>query len=911
MSAYRRALALGIAASLIPANAARAAEESGEKDSKAAAARTGEAGISGKDSGGTIDAAELSKQPKLIRQAKVSYPKEAIGKVTEDVRVVLLVDLDDKGQVKGAAVLEPKTPTELGFEEAALTAAYDLAFEPAELAGKPTEVQINYAFTFPVPRPPAPEPPPPPAPVEAKPASAPVENFTGTLVERGTRLPMAGILVTVFRTEGTTPVGFENITDASGAFHFFDLAPGEWKVRIEPPNYYPFRTTEEILPGERTLAKYYVEKGSYNPFDVVVEAKRERKEVSRVVIESAVIEKMPGAAGDPLTVIQNFAGVARAQAFSGEIIVRGSAPFDTKFFFDGTQVPIVYHFGGLRSVLPVGMIDNLEFYPGNFSPYYSDATGGIVDVGVKKLKPKKTGGYADINLFDAGAYLETPIGEKFAIAVAARRSYVDYLVEQAIPSDAPVSGLQLPRYYDYQLLANYRPAPAHDLRLFVFGSDDGFHVILRNAARLGTQVSGNQISDHTGFYRGLLTYKFVPNDHFENTMRFSYGKDNLDIQFFNFILNYNLTFTHFRDTARYEWSKGLALTGGLDIQYGSMTGVFNLPHPPQEGQTITGIGSLGQTLHQEVNNKGYFWPAGAFVELEWRPIKQLLLLPGLRFDYFASVSQPAVAPRFTTRFDLTPQFTLKGGVGIFYQQPSFDQTDPVFGTPSLKSERAIHYSAGAEWKPRKYLVLDATGFYKDLRNMVSITPASLNGDTSAPRYDNNGLGRVYGLELVGKHELTSKFVGWLAYTLMRAERRDSGATAYRLFQYDQTHILTLFGSYSLPRNWQIGSRFRYVTGNPATPVDNSIFDASTDVGGYTAIYSPNKYTYRVPAFHQLDIRVDKRWIYNTWMLTAYLDLQNVYNRANPEQPQYNYNFQNRQYSQGLPIYPILGVKGEF
>ena len=889
--------------------AARAAEESGDKDSKASAARSSEASIASKAAGPTIDADQLSKPPKLIRQAKVGYPKEAVGRITEDVKVMLLVDLDDKGQVKGAAVLEPKTPTGLGFEESALTAAYDLVFEPAELAGKPTEVQINYTFTFPAPKPPAPEPPPPPdAAVEAKPAPVPVENFTGSLVERGTRTPLSGILVTVFRTEGDTPVGFENITDASGAFHFFDLAPGEWKVRIEPPNYYPFRTTEEIRPGERTQAKYYVEKGSYNPFDVIVEARRERKEVSRVVIESAVIEKMPGASGDPLAVLQNFAGVARAQAFSGEIIVRGSAPSDTKFFFDGTQVPLVYHFGGLRSVLPVGMIDNLEFYPGNFSPYYSDATGGIVDVGVKKLKPKKPGGYIDMNLFDSGVYLETPLGEKAAIAIAARRSYVDYLVEQAIPSDAPVSGLQLPRYYDYQLLASYRPAPAHDLRLFVFGSDDAFHIVLRNAASAGNQVQGNQITWATSFYRGLATYKYIPNDRFENTIRFSYGKDSFNIQLFQFLMKYDLAFTHFRDTARYEWSKGLALTGGLDIQYGSITGVFNVPHPPQEGQTISGIDVLGKTLHQEVKDRGYFWPAGAFAELEWRPVKKLLVLPGLRFDYFPSVSQYTAAPRFTARLELTPQVTLKGGVGVFYQQPSFDQSDPVFGTPSLKCERAIHYSAGGEWKPRKYLVLDATGFYKDLDNMVSITQASNNGDANAARYDNKGLGRVYGLELVGKHELTKKFVGWLAYTLMRAERRDSGATSYRLFQYDQTHILTVFGSYVLPRNWQIGSRFRYVTGNPATPVNGAVYNASTD--DYNPVYG-NKYTSRVPSFYQLDIRVDKKWIYNTWMLTAYLDLQNVTNHANPESPEYNYNYQKSQYGQGLPIYPILGVKGEF
>jgi len=908
MMSLRLAVLPGLFALAIPQTRAFAAEESGDKDSKAAAARSGEASISGKGNGPTIDASELSKSPKLIRQAKVSYPKEAEGKVAEEIRIKLLVDLDDKGQVVGAAVLEPKTSTGLGFEESALTAAYDLGFEPAELAGKPVAVQINYIFTFPVPKPPAPPAPPTTTAVAEKPAPMPVENFSGSLVERGTRLPMAGILVTVFRTEGEAPVGFENITDASGTFHFFDLAPGEWKVRIEPPSYYPFRTTEEIRPGERTEAKYYVEKGSYNPFDVIVEAIRERKEVSRVVIESAVIEKMPGAAGDPLAVIQNFAGVARAQAFSGEIIVRGSAPYDTKFFFDGTQVPNVYHFGGLRSVLPVGMIDNLEFYPGNFSPYYSDATGGIVDVGVKKLKPKKAGGYVDVNLFDSGLYLETPIGEKAAVAIAARRSYVDYLFERAIPSDAPVSQLQLPRYYDYQLLANYRPAPAHDLRLFVFGSDDAFHVVLRNAARAGTQVSGNQITDATSFWRVLGTYKYIPNSHFENTIRLSRGTDRTDIQFFSFILNYDTTFTHFRDTARYEWSKGLALQGGLDIQYGSISGVFNLPHPPQEGQTVSGVGDLGGTLHQEVNNKGYFWPIGTFAELEWKPIKQLLLLPGVRFDYFQSVSQLAVAPRFTTRYELTPKVTLKGGVGVFYQQPSFDQTDSVFGTPTLKCERAIHYSAGTEWKPRKYLVLDATGFYKDLSNMVSITQASLNNETGATRYDNKGAGRVYGLELVGKHELTSKFVGWLAYTLMRAERRDSGSSDYRLFQYDQTHILTLFGSYTLPRNWQIGSRFRYVTGNPSTPVTGSVYNASTDT------YSPvngTTYSGRVPAFYQLDIRVDKKWIYNTWMLTAYLDLQNVQNRTNPESAEYNYNFSKFQYSQGLPIYPILGVKGEF
>jgi outer membrane cobalamin receptor len=821
---------------------------------------------------------------------------------------VLLVDLDDKGEVTGATVIEPKTPTGLGFEEAAVTAAYSLGFEPAEVAGKPAPVQINFTFKFPLPKPPAPPPPSvaTPAPVEA-PKPPPVENFVGVLLERGTRIPMSGILVTVYRSGGGEPVGFENITDAKGQFHFFDLQPGTWKVFIEPPAYYPFRTTEEIRPGEVTHVTYYVERGSYNPFDKVVTAQRERKEVSRTVIENVVIDKLPGAMGDPLAVIQNFAGVARAQAGTGMILVRGSAPTDTQIFVDGATVPIIYHFGGLRSVLPVGMIDSLEFYPGNFSPYYGRATGGIIDVSVKKLKPQKAGGYFDVNLLDSGLYIEAPIGDKAAVALAARRSYIDFILDAVIPSNAPITDLTLPRYYDYQLLANYRPAPAHDLRFFVFGSDDRFRVILRNVSRASTEIAGNQISFATNFYRGLATYRYVPSDKFENTVRLSQGRDNLDLQFFQFYSRFAIDTTHLRDTAHYAWSKKLALTAGLDFIYYRASGSVYAPNAPQEGQDQTQI-DLSDTHQTTISGMNMFLP-GAFVELELRPWTGLLILPGLRFDYSSAISQATFAPRLTVRYQITQPVALKGGVGLFYQDPDVGngQTDKNFGNPDLKSGRALHYSLGVEWKPREHINLDLTGFYKDLSNWVSPTTAS-RPDGTPLRYDNNGAGRAYGLEAVARHELTTKFTGWLAYTLSRAERRDSGSTSYRLFQFDQTHILTIVGTYQLPRNWEIGSRFRLVSGNPTTPVTGAVYNASLD--RYRPIYG-GKFADRLPPFAQLDLRVDKRWIFNRWMLNAYLDLQNVINRANPEAIQYNYDFTKSRVRQGLPIYPIIGLRGEF
>jgi hypothetical protein len=167
---------------------------------------------------------------------------------------------------------------------------------------------------------------------------------------------------------------------------------------------------------------------------------------------------------------------------------------------------------------------------------------------------------------------------------------------------------------------------------------------------------------------------------------------------------------------------------------------------------------------------------------------------------------------------------------------------------------------------------------------------------------------VVGLELSARHELTDKLFGWVAYTLSRSERRDDGARDYRLFDFDQTHMLTLIGSYRLPRNWEISARFRYVSGNLYTPITGAVYDADADE--YEGIDGALN-SGRVDAFHQLDVRIDKRWVFEKWMLNAYLDIQNVYNRPNADGVEYNYDFSESEPERGLPIIPVLGVRGEF
>src|SRR5690606_36667474 len=157
-------------------------------------------------------------------------------------------------------------------------------------------------------------------------------------------------------------------------------------------------------------------------------------------------DRIPGTFGDVLAVIRNFPGVARTPG--GGLVVRGSAPEDSKILVDKIEVPILYHFGNLRSVMPLGMVERIDFYPGNYSVEYGRATGGVVDVKLKELAPKKFGGYGDFNLFDTSVYLETPVGEDWAVAVAGRRSYVDALLSAIVPNDGGGDQIVAPRYWD-------------------------------------------------------------------------------------------------------------------------------------------------------------------------------------------------------------------------------------------------------------------------------------------------------------------------------------------------------------------------------------------------------------------------------------------------------------------------------
>ena len=171
----------------------------------------------------------------------------------------------------------------------------------------------------------------------------------------------------------------------------------------------------------------------------------------------------------------------------------------------------------------------------------------------------------------------------------------------------------------------------------------------------------------------------------------------------------------------------------------------------------------------------------------------------------------------------------------------------------------------------------------------------------------DGTGRVRGIQVLLRQELFKGFFGWVTYTLSKSERQDHPDQSFRLFDYDQTHVLALLASYALGRGFEVGGRLRYSTGMPRTPVTGSFLG----LDGYSEPTFGGHNSTRIPAFYQLDVRGEKVFIMQRMKLSVFVDVQNVTNRKNPEELIYSQDYKQKSYIIGLPALAVAGARLEF
>ncbi|MGC4089390.1 MAG: TonB-dependent receptor [Polyangiaceae bacterium] len=855
--------------------------------------------------------------PSLEHFEDAPYPPDA-QKQGLQADVILKLTIDREGNVTQAVSTQPVGN---GFDQAAEQAALRFKFKPAMRGDQavPSQILYKYSFTLKAVEPPADAPPPPP------PTSGEI-NGSVRLVDGDA--PLAGADVELSFPDGSVQ---HVVTDPDGRFALKAAPAGHYKVRVTVEGFRELKQDEDVVAGEATDVIYRLAPLPTG-IEVLVEGVRPAREVTRRTIERREIERIPGTGGDALRSLQALPGVARTPGLLGLLIIRGSAPQDTNAFIDGSLTPLVYHFGGLSSVVPTEMLDRIDFYPGNFSARFGRVQGGIIDVGLRSPDTRCTGDYGkrseekgcyhgllQVDAIDARAMMQGPIGnsKEWTFAVAGRRSWLDAWLKPVLKSSG-VGVSTAPVYYDYQAIVERKVGTTRTALRF-YGSDDRLDILINDPAAQDPAFGGN-LTFGTGFYRVQGLHQVQLAKGVTSDSMVSFGHNTLDFSIGTFLFKLSSYPFAARQEFGFRIANGVKFNAGLDFLTVPYEVQVRFPQPPRPGEPDPGPFAAQPPFESRVKSTAF--RPGWYGEFELQPSARLRVIPGLRFDYARDSGHADMSPRINARFDVIPaatpeeqsagstrrRTTLKGGVGAFYQPPQFQETDKVFGTPNLKSNRAVHYALGVEQELTKQVDVSVEGFYKDLTRQVAPAPI-----TSMDRYANLGLGSAVGMELLLKYKPDKNFFGWVAYTLSRSVRQNNEDEPERLFQFDQTHNLTVLGSYRLGRGWEFGARFRVVSGALVTPVVqppslSSLYAA--DAGAYAPLQG-KEFSRRLPLFHQLDLRVDKRWQFQRWNFSAYLDVQNAYSNRAAEDLTYNYNYSQQQYQRGIPIIPSLGLRGEF
>jgi TonB family protein len=823
--------------------------------------------------------------PVLRTDEGAQYPTQALAEgFYETVEVALSLAIDASGRVTGANL---ETPVGHGFDEAAVEAAQRLVFEPAQRDGKPVAsrgLRFVYRFT------------PPPA------------VLSGRVVTLSQGQPIAGAIVAVRDAGGHEK---QAITGADGGWRLEGVPPGTAHVTVTASGMVPHEADETIKPAEEVnsidrLAAAAAPAGVAGQRggapvegdevqEVQVHGEKPPREVTKRTLEQREINRIPGTGGDALRSLQNLPGVGRPPGLAGLLIVRGSAPQDTQYFVDGTPVPLVYHFGGLSSVVPTEMLNRIDFYPGNFSAQYGRAMGGIVDVGLTDPNKKELHGMAEVDLIDVRALAQGPLFDTgWTFAVGGRRSWFDLWLGPVL-SAAGAGVTVAPVYYDYQALVGRDLNKRSNIRFAVFGSDDRLDILLKSASAENPTLTGG-LGFHTGFWRAQAIYHNRITDESELRVVAAAGEDYFE---FN-VANLAFQVTDWPITSRVELAqkleKRLTMNVGLDLFYEPYSLLAQAPPLPQPGRPPAGPFTDRPPLR--TNTTDTLYEPALYAEWEATPWVGTRIVPGVRLDYTKDTKSWDLAPRVVVRQDVTsdPRTTVKGGIGLFAQPPQPQETNAVFGIPGLSSNRAYHYDVGVEREFTRHIEASVEGFYKQLDHLVS------------QGFGNTGSGVVYGAETLIRYKPDDRFFGWFAYTLSRSLRRDAPGMPLRLFGLDETHILTVLGSYRLGNGWEFGARYRLTSGYMYTPETYGFYDENAAT--YLALQSQPPNNTRLPLFHALDLRVDKSWKYPWGTLGVYLDVLNVYNNGNVAGISYDYNSTHSSFANDLPILPSIGIRAE-
>jgi len=715
-------------------------------------------------------------------------------------------------------------------------------------------------------------------------------------------VPFANIIVDGTNT-GTT-------SDINGVFEIKDLPYGYIKLAVSCIGYSGKLTEDIYVTRERTnFIEIRLEPTTLNLKEVEVRGsqfvKKEESPVSLQTIGIREIERSPGGNRDISKVIQSLPGVASTPSFRNDIIIRGGAPAENKFYLDGIEIPVINHFqtqgssGGPVGIINVNFIREIDFYSGAFPASRGDALSSVMEFKQIEGNREKHGRRFTLGSSEAGLTADGPLGPKTTYMMSVRRSYLQFLFQVfKLPF--------LPTFNDAQFKIRHRFDEKNDLTIIGIGGYDQFKLNMevnegitdaetleRNNYILGNIPTNEQWNYTTGanykhFGTKLTSTVVISRNELNNSSTKFINNDESQPLFQ--LLDYNSRETE--NKLRYEGlvsgKNNTRFTFGTSLENGIYTlNGFN------NRTTATGAQRVNFTSDLSVIKYGVFASAS-------KPFfkNRLSLSAGFRADgndYSEQMNNPLTqfSPRLSASLSLNEKWSINANTGRYYQLPAY--TILGYGIPNeplinkgnkIKYINSDHLVAGVQFNPDLSSKITLESFYKKYRNYPysvndSISIANLGSDFGVignEEITSTSEGRAYGVELLLQRRSAEGLYGIAAVTLVRSEF--TGFTdEYIPSAWDNKLLVTLTGGKKLGKNWEAGLRWRYVSGRPFTPYDinASALKSNWDVSGQGISDFSKLNSERLPAFHQLDLRIDKSWFMKKWTVNIYIDIQNLYN----------------------------------
>ena len=720
----------------------------------------------------------------------------------------------------------------------------------------------------------------------------PVHQVKGTVIDKSSRQPLEFINVMIV---GLNKGG---VTNAEGKFSIGQVPPGIYRLQASAIGYKTVTTPEYILSTRDLHIQIEMEENQTELEGVTVTASPFRRDiespVSLRIIGLQEIEKSPGANRDISRIVQSYPGVAFSPiGYRNDLIVRGGSPSENRFYLDGVEIPNINHFstqgasGGPVGILNADLIREVNFYTGAFPTDKGNALSSVLDFKLRdgdmeRNSLKATLGASEVSLASNGH-----LGKKTSYLVSVRQSYLQFLFDML--------GLPfLPTFTDAQFKLKTRFDARNELTVLGLGGidkmklntkadDEDNEYILSYLPKIQQETfTLGAVYRH---YAGAHVQSVVASHSYLNNRNTKYQQnDESDPEH----LMLRLRSTEQNTQLRLENSSSFRnwkVTVGTSLDYSQYSNTTFQKVYTDRAQTFdyhTYLGIMRWGLFGTVN----------YTSIDERFTASL----GLRADannYSAAMKDLSdqLSPRLSLSYQLTEHWSLSGNAGLYYQLPPYTALGFKNNNGLYANKYALRYmqvsqgSIGLNWRKGDTFEVSVEGFYKDYDKIpLSVAdgiPLTCKGNDYGvignELLTSTAQGRSYGAELLLKWLIAKKLNLASSFTLFKSEYRTDKESEYIASAWDNRFIFNLRGTYNLPRHWSVGMKVSCIGGAPYTPYDA---DKSSLVTAWNAqgkpYYDYTRYNEeRLPAFTQVDIRIDKTFYLKHYMLGFYIDLQNI------------------------------------